>query len=401
MVRMLTDAYNIYQNEGFFRIFEYIPIFCYRRLPFLDDLIYLLFKTDIISFDQLTELESVSSITTLDNKPSSTNITPPFEVGRDSSNFRNLPRYRYDTYEYVVISKPVLVSKNHIPVTIEGKLVKDAIEPFPENHYRIKQSLKRFEFTPRDAFYAKTHTNGDVNFDTICSLNTRWNNYYHWMVEQVPKIRAVNHYKEEKGKDVQLIIPQNPTSFMLQSLSNLGYNSDCLIKSDCGPLKANEVIQPKFVEPTLGNLIWLRENMAGPLNKPNNAKRLFISRQDADKRHIKNNQDIFDVLNEFGIDVVVPGEMTLNEQISIFSKAELIIGLHGAGLTNIIWPDETTVVEIFGNVIKPPYFEIANTLGHQYVPFKSDTYHHDTDINNNVYIDPSDLSTLLNELVVQ
>lgn len=40
--------------------------------------------------------------------------------------------------------------------------------------------------------------------------------------------------------------------------------------------------------------------------------------------------------------------MTIREQMDLFYDAEIVVGAHGAGLTNIIYSDKINVIEIFG-----------------------------------------------------
>jgi len=59
--------------------------------------------------------------------------------------------------------------------------------------------------------------------------------------------------------------------------------------------------------------------------------------------------------------------MTFSQQVRLFNTADYVIAPHGAGLSNLIFSKDATVIEIFGeNVIKPTYFLLSSLLDHKY-----------------------------------
>ena len=75
-----------------------------------------------------------------------------------------------------------------------------------------------------------------------------------------------------------------------------------------------------------------------------------MSRADARLRRIVNEDELIDRLSRHGFAVVRPGEYSAAEQAQIFSRARVIVGAHGNGLTNIVFaPQGATVIELFGS----------------------------------------------------
>ena len=70
-------------------------------------------------------------------------------------------------------------------------------------------------------------------------------------------------------------------------------------------------------------------------NKPDG--RVYISRQRAAKRTIVNEPEVIDVLLEFGFQIVCAEDLSLAEQIKMFSAAQHLVSNHGAGLTNMLF----------------------------------------------------------------
>ena len=77
-------------------------------------------------------------------------------------------------------------------------------------------------------------------------------------------------------------------------------------------------------------------------------RRLFVSRGDAKKRRLVNEDQVFARLERFEFERVMPGRLPLADQVALFSGAKIVAGPHGAGLTNLIFmPEGGAVIEIF------------------------------------------------------
>ena len=77
-------------------------------------------------------------------------------------------------------------------------------------------------------------------------------------------------------------------------------------------------------------------------------RRLLISRRDSPFRRIRNEAQLADLLEPLGFEVIVPGDLSFEEQIATFRDATHVIAPHGAGLTNILWcAPGTHVLEVF------------------------------------------------------
>ncbi len=77
-------------------------------------------------------------------------------------------------------------------------------------------------------------------------------------------------------------------------------------------------------------------------------RRLFVSRADAKKRRLLNEDEIFARLEGFGFERVTAGNLSFADQVELFSEAQIAAGPHGAGLTNAMFmPEGGAVVEIF------------------------------------------------------
>lgn len=66
-------------------------------------------------------------------------------------------------------------------------------------------------------------------------------------------------------------------------------------------------------------------------------KRLFVNRTKGATRRIKNENEVLHSLAKFGFEPLYTEAMSYEEQVKVFSQAEIVVGIHGAGLTNCLW----------------------------------------------------------------
>ena len=59
-------------------------------------------------------------------------------------------------------------------------------------------------------------------------------------------------------------------------------------------------------------------------------------------------------------------DTAVREQVALFSRADLVVGPHGAGLTNVVFGEDLAVVELFGDKQIATFDRLAAALGHGY-----------------------------------
>jgi len=82
----------------------------------------------------------------------------------------------------------------------------------------------------------------------------------------------------------------------------------------------------------------------------NENKRIIVSREFTHTRRWLNQKKCLEFLQPMGFKCVDTSKMSLSEQVKVFSNAEVILGPHGAGLTNLMFScPNTKVIEIRSN----------------------------------------------------
>jgi len=97
---------------------------------------------------------------------------------------------------------------------------------------------------------------------------------------------------------------------------------------------------------------------------------LYLSRAGTKLRNPLNSTALDRALYRRGISPFVANDANHAEQMARFRAAQVVVAVHGAGLTNLVFSAPgTRVVEIFPqNFVKSPYWRLANQLGLRYRP---------------------------------
>jgi capsular polysaccharide biosynthesis protein len=103
-------------------------------------------------------------------------------------------------------------------------------------------------------------------------------------------------------------------------------------------------------------------------------RKLIISRGDARGRAILNWKEVLPVLHRHGFEVVELAGLSAEAQIALFRDVSHVVGVHGAGLTNILFaPRDCAVLEILPPLVAThAYWLLASSLGQHYTALIGD-----------------------------
>jgi capsular polysaccharide biosynthesis protein len=95
---------------------------------------------------------------------------------------------------------------------------------------------------------------------------------------------------------------------------------------------------------------------------------IYVSRKDANVRNMANEAELCERLQEQGVEIVIPSQLSLEMQIDKFRNAKAVLGPHGAGLTNIIFCEAgAALYEIMSDrKPNPCYAILAQAMGINY-----------------------------------
>ncbi len=190
-------------------------------------------------------------------------------------------------------------------------------------------------------------------------------NYYHWMLEVLP---AVALLVDSLQNDDVLYVDQS-LEWQRETLSKLVPDSRQIICSTaCPGVEGRSALLVERSDPFTSLPHWvvkvLQANFVAGRSKQA-SRRLYITRNDAPSRRVKNEAELVAALGELGFEVVAPSTLSVQEQIELFRDADCVVGPHGAGLTSSVFcRPGTLLVELSApRYIFPCWAELAAKSG--------------------------------------
>lgn len=185
----------------------------------------------------------------------------------------------------------------------------------------------------------------------IFSCSDHWeNNYYHWIVHAIPAYFAAM----ESGIKGKFFLPYPLMEWRKRSLELLGIDLAL-----CYPLekeKQYRVSQLYAFDYPSGKVDFscsalsvrayakMKQNIRVPDPLPLQHEKIYISRLGKDNRHLSNETALIEALQKRGYFILNPEAYNLDEQIMLFHHAKIVVALLGAGLSNIAFCQEGTLV---------------------------------------------------------
>jgi len=201
-----------------------------------------------------------------------------------------------------------------------------------------------------------------------------YSGYYHWVAEYLPKLRYYERYRQQPGIDPLILVGSNASKWVTESIEMI--TDANVMRCPPGPVKVDKLVlpshyrhHPEDYNPRPEEYRWVREQMVSSLPETGSSgpARIYVSREDATDRRVLNERAVESVLAEFGFEKLVLSELSVHQQVSIFSQAETIVGPHGAGLVNMIFAENADVLELVPeNLVFPFYQCLSDHLGHEY-----------------------------------
>lgn len=105
--------------------------------------------------------------------------------------------------------------------------------------------------------------------------------------------------------------------------------------------------------------IWETRLKPPPLTDKT-GRRLFVMRENVTRRRLLNQDELAERLAALGFTCVDPGTLSFKEQVALFQGASVVVGVHGAGLTNVLFgPQEGALIELTPDGAQPFYKDLA------------------------------------------
>jgi len=190
----------------------------------------------------------------------------------------------------------------------------------------------------RNSFPWNPRPNNLQNIGEAIALSSA--SYYHWLIEDLPPVlSSIKHCT----KPTILILDEAP-SYSKDFISLLNLTT---IKTK-KPVMVRKLILTEKCEdvgwPHPSDIAALEAFKSQVTEKSNNVPELIYVSRRSSKRSPANENEIENIFFDLGFTVIQTEKMSLLDQIQIFSSAKFIAGVHGAGLSNMVWSNPKAII---------------------------------------------------------
>ena len=238
-------------------------------------------------------------------------------------------------------------------------------------------------------------------------------NYFHWMFDVLPRL-AIIEKEFNVDKIDYFLFPDLKKKFQNETLNILNIPnhkrlsseiyrhiaSDNIIATDHPYSNSNPTEDIKNIPKWISS--WLKKKFIKEENLKENFKNIYITRKDStfnkSVRKIINEDEVISFFKKKNFEIITLSDLQFSEQVSLFNNANLISGLHGAGLANLVFSKrKTKILEIksitAGDVIKN--LALSNELQHKSIDIEPIS-HGENNQNGNIIVNIEDLKEKLN-----
>jgi capsular polysaccharide biosynthesis protein len=200
--------------------------------------------------------------------------------------------------------------------------------------------------------------------------------FYHWMMDALPRLVMLPEFPS----DTRVLVPPILAPYQRESLQWFGVDEGRFRVTT----EKHLVVENFYFSSATSmcgcynpfGVQFLRRSFLPRADKSYDSPRRFYLRRVNKFRPITNEPEVLEFFRSRGWDIVDTEELSLAEQIQLFSRAEMICAPHGAGLTNLIWCEPgCKVLELCASTFLNGVFEgLAQVVGvkHHYLVFEGD-----------------------------
>ena len=302
--------------------------------------------------------------------------TPPFHAGLLARHFAFFPHSAPSWTRPDIKAEPLsiltaeraAVAGLDAAVLVEDGWV-DRIQLYFVNYGREGCHFKRPEPQAADIL-ARTpgrHLAGDY----FLGFNAAYSNYAHWTSDHLPALIAFRDHYMAGG--CKLLLPPLPAAhFATRTVELLGIPQEAIVFLKDEVVSVDRLFFLSYFNFSAISDFALAAQETLKASVPDlpapRTRRIFVSRPDSLARRLLNEAEVVAALAPYGIEVVAPGLLSLEEQVRTFHAADLVVGPHGAGVVNCgFCTPGATLLELFSEyTVQSQFWLVASFAGMRY-----------------------------------
>jgi predicted O-linked N-acetylglucosamine transferase (SPINDLY family) len=300
----------------------------------------------------------------------------------------------------------------------DGSVIYDLPFQFPDNRVEVTGGALRHKLGEQVLVRSGPRAAEDIECGVLlCGRATL--NYYHWLFEYLPKLRILD--AAPQYRDWPLLVDAGLHTNLQACLERLNVHRRPVIEVEKGvwqrvrrlAVPESGVRMPLDYRPgatvyaddivfSPHALDYLRAQLRVEVSAAGRGRRIYIRRGHMRQRRLLNEAEVEAAFIAHGFDSVSPETMTLEEQIALFSTAQVIAGPTGAGMANMVFAPRGCRVMVlhYGGVPFFSFSTLAATLGHSllYVLGTPDRNSHSIWYQCDFSVEPEKISRALGAL---
>jgi capsular polysaccharide biosynthesis protein len=212
---------------------------------------------------------------------------------------------------------------------------------------------------------------------TVAYLSNTWvDNYYHWMQLTLPLIRSYREMARGVHIDFYYVGESFQRRMQAETLERLGIAQHQVVREPC---RADRMLTVIYTHPPQHCGLLFRDarghgfvrSAFRPEIDHNLPRRLYIRRRGVSKRYLINEHELLPLLREYKFETAEMDGLPIRRQADLFGNADIIIGVHGAALTNLLFakPGAKVIEIIPAGLCESSFFAAAShsRLDYHYV----------------------------------
>ena len=280
------------------------------------------------------------------------------------------------------------LSIKHNNLNISCNILKETFFLDSANYFPITSRYESFldvfgwgEISKYNNFYSENFLyNFNKNINNFKKLSNIFilgsslsNNYYRNMITFLPRIFFIN------DKKIKLGIHRNSSNKFRTFINVLCKQMQIDVQFvflDDGFFRFENSRIPEFLK--VSESVRILNSLKITTN--NKKEKIYLSRQNSSYRNLINEQDVVDELKKKNFRVVDLNNISILDQVKLFSNADVIVSPSGSSLTNIVFCNPgTNIIEIkprykfdYESNLKSRYSDICSLLNLNYISIEAD-----------------------------
>lgn len=276
-------------------------------------------------------------------------------------NFKSEDAFRFDPIRECTVSRAFIERVDSAKICqyyifSKGKLLEDFCLPI---QLRGKQNVVKQ--------WLKLHLFPKIRVEEAIWVIDLWSkNYFHWILECLPRIMALR----SAGIFAPILMPEQ--------LYNIHYIRDSLADLNIETITFNfrqtvlvkRLIVASHDSPCAFDKYYLKNvrdayQIIDQVKPKPDTRKIYISRQDALKRKVANEEELISFLLGAGFECIQMEKLSFKEQRELMRETSVLLSIHGAGLANMIFMQEgSKVIELHpeGDRYNSCFYHLASAV---------------------------------------